>query len=95
VGERLHLGPHRRGAHPLEHLLGDAGTDAHEVGDGLPTLAGREELLEPRDVVLRERRAGVVDDERRLVEREPRDADRSTGRLEREPRARGVTEHER
>ena len=95
MGERDETGPRGVLAHPVDDLRRHADRRGHEVLDGILAAAGRQQLVQVLDVFGGLERPTVVDDERRLVEREPRDRETRRGRAQGEHGARGMAEHER
>src|SRR5262245_316996 len=73
VGDRFEGGPERFLAHLLDELARNAGGGGHEVGDRVAAPICGDQLGECGLVVVGKRRPAVVDDEGRLVEREPVD----------------------
>jgi hypothetical protein len=70
VGHLLHAWPHRRLAHGRDELGWETDRGRQEVLDGIAAAAGRDARLELGDVVVRQRRPTVVDEEVRLPQRE-------------------------
>lgn len=92
VGDADQLLPGRQHAHQPDERRGEA-DHPHEALHRVATAARVHELAQPARGVERMGRAAVVEDEGRLVQREPLDREAGPGRLERDRRSGRHREH--